>query len=280
MLDSALIQKQVDISLQEDIGSGDITATLIPEYQTMTVSVIAREAGILSGSPWFDMVFHQLDSEITIQWKIKEGANFKEGDTLVILSGNARKLLSGERAALNWLQLLSGIATQTRQYVDALSGTTTQLLDTRKTQPGLRYAQKYAVRCGGGCNHRMGLYDMFLIKENHIAACGGIAAAVEVAKRHHPGKPIEVEVESLEEFQQAVNAGVDRIMLDNFSLEMIKTAVTLKPSSILLEVSGNVSLDNIYELAETRVDYISVGALTKHVKSIDFSMRTIKTGSE
>ncbi|MCJ8275075.1 MAG: carboxylating nicotinate-nucleotide diphosphorylase, partial [Psychrosphaera sp.] len=232
-----------------------------------------REDCVFCGKAWTDEVFKQLDPTVQIQWLVNDGDKVEANSTLFKLTGNTRILLTGERTALNFIQTLSGTATLVAQYVEALTGTKTQLLDTRKTLPGMRLAQKYAVTCGGGKNHRVGLYDAFLIKENHIKGCGSIANAVTTAKHNFPGKPVEVEVESLEELQQALDAGADIVMLDNFSIPNINKAVLLTDKKAKLEVSGNMNINTITQYAQTGVDFISVGALTKNVQSIDLSMR-------
>lgn len=258
--------------LQEDIGSGDITANIIPETVQAEAVVITRETMVLCGQSWFDAVFKHLNAGVSIVWSVNEGETVSEGATLCKLSGSARALLTGERTALNLLQTLSATATIARHYADAVAGTGCKVLDTRKTIPGLRKAQKYAVTCGGCHNHRIGLYDGVLIKENHIITAGSIAKAVSLARRQ-TSVPVEVEVESLEEFQEAVAARPDRIMLDNFSLDDMRTAVAMNAKEIELEASGNITLENIRTIAETGVDYISIGALTKNIKAIDLSMR-------
>ncbi len=265
--------KMVDIKhfLEEDIGSGDITAAIIPESTAAEVEVITREDMVLCGQAWFDAIFKHLDSNINIDWLIAEGESVDKNTLLCKLSGPARGLLTGERTALNLLQTLSATATVARQYADAVSGTGCKVLDTRKTIPGLRNAQKYAVACGGCYNHRIGLYDGVLIKENHIIAAGSIANAIRSA-RELSSVPVEVEVESMHEFLEAVAAKPDRIMLDNFSLDDMVDAVKLN-AGIELEASGNISLDNIRAVAETGVDYISIGSLTKNVRAVDLSMR-------
>lgn len=262
-------------SLREDIGSGDITAALIPATARATARIITREAAVLAGQAWATEVYRQLDPHVHVYWLAREGDAVVANQPLALLRGPARSLLSGERAALNWLQTLSGTATQVATYVAQLKRFKTQLLDTRKTIPGLRYAQKYAVRCGGGVNHRMGLYDAFLIKENHIAAAGSITQAVINARALAPSKPIEVEVEDLTQLAEAIAAQVDTIMLDNFSVEQMQAAVALTQGRVPLEVSGQVTLETIAAVAATGVDFISVGALTKHVRAIDLSMRII-----
>lgn len=263
----------IQTALQEDIGSGDLTAGLIAETQQAKATVITNEAAVICGRPWFDGVLQTVDATIEITWLVSEGQAVDAGTLICELSGSAQSILTAERSALNFLQTLSGTATDTRRYVDVLENSHTQLLDTRKTLPGLRLAQKYAVHCGGGKNHRIGLYDAILIKENHIMAAGGIQNAVQKAKQHHPNKTIEVETENLDEVQQAVHANSDIIMLDNFAIEAIKQAVEWVNGRCLLEVSGNVERTNLVDLAQTGVDYISTGAITKHLHAIDFSMR-------
>ncbi len=263
-------------ALREDIGSGDVTAGLLTEQSTVRASVICREPAVLCGRAWFDESFRQLDARIAVHWLLDEGADVAASTTVCELSGPARAILSGERTALNFLQLLSGTATLARRYVEAVAGTGCRVLDTRKTVPGLRTAQKYAVRCGGASNHRLGLFDQVLIKENHIAAAGSVAAAVRAARAQQPRLRIEVETENLAEFEQALAAGADIIMLDDFALEDVRHAVELNRAHrppALLEVSGGVDLKRIRPLAETGVDFISVGALTKHVRAIDLSLR-------
>ncbi len=258
--------------LEEDIGSGDITAAIIPEAMRAEAEVMTREAMVLCGRAWFEAVFKALDADIVIEWLAAEGEAVGQDTLLCKLSGSARNLLTGERTALNLLQTLSATATVAKRYADAVSGTGCKVLDTRKTIPGLRNAQKYAVACGGCYNHRIGLYDGVLIKENHIIAAGSIAQAIRAA-RQLSSVPVEVEVESLQEFLEAVAAKPDRIMLDNFSLEDMAEAVKLNSGAIELEASGNIGLHNIRAIAETGVDYISIGALTKHVTAVDLSMR-------
>lgn len=266
-------------ALGEDLGGeanadNDLTAQLLPQDKDASATVITREAGIFCGQRWLDEVFTQLAGDkITVKWYVKDGDSVSENQTLCELSGSARMLLTGERTALNFVQTLSGVATEVNHFVKRLAGTKTQLLDTRKTLPGLRTALKYAVLCGGGSNHRLGLADAFLIKENHIIACGSIKAAVERALWIHADVPVEVEVESLDELQQALDAGADIIMLDNFTVPMMREGVALTAGRALLEVSGNVTEKTLREFAETGVDYISVGALTKHVRAMDLSMR-------
>jgi nicotinate-nucleotide pyrophosphorylase (carboxylating) len=263
----------VALALAEDLGSGDLTAALIPEQARATATVISREPAVLCGSAWFDEVFRQLDSTVQIQWQATDGDRIERDQLLCTLSGPARALLSGERTALNFLQTLSSTATQARRYADAIAGTQATVLDTRKTLPGLRQAQKYAVRCGGCQNHRRGLFDAVLIKENHILAAGSIAQAVTKAKRLCPGITVEVEVENLSELQEALQVSPDIIMLDNFDLRDMRQAVIFAAGRVKLEASGNVNLDTIRTIAATGVDYISVGGLTKDVRAIDLSMR-------
>ncbi|WP_091343765.1 carboxylating nicotinate-nucleotide diphosphorylase [Alkalimonas amylolytica] len=272
------IRASVAAALAEDLGNlpveqGDITASLIPASQLASATIISREAAIICGVAWVNEVFQQLDPSVQLDWQVQDGDSVAPNQLLCRLQGNARSLLTGERSALNFLQCLSGTATTTDVFVQQLAGSRTQLLDTRKTLPGLRLAQKYAVLCGGGQNHRIGLFDAFLIKENHIAAAGGIAKAVAQARSNFPGKPVEVEVENLAELQQALTAGADIIMLDNFSLADIQQAVAINQQQAKLEVSGNITSERLRELAATGVDFISSGALTKHVQAIDLSMR-------
>ena len=258
--------------LEEDVGTGDLTADIIPENTQAEAEVITREPMVLCGRSWFDAVFKQLDVNASINWQVAEGDSVSQDTILCKLKGSARSLLTGERTALNLLQTLSATATVAKQYAQAVSGTGCKVLDTRKTLPGLRNAQKYAIACGGCYNHRVGLYDGVLIKENHIIAAGSIAKAVQAA-REKSSVPVEVEVESLQEFEQAALAKPDRIMLDNFTLEDMRTAVSQNAGAIELEASGNIDLKNIRSIAETGVDYISIGALTKNVSAVDLSMR-------
>jgi len=269
----AQIEQDVRHALDEDIGNGDISAQLIPEDSIWKASVYSRDDAILCGRNWFDAVFLHLDARTDIRWYAADGDTIAPHQVVCTLKGPARCLLSGERAALNFLQTLSGTATLAHQYAKKLEGLDTRILDTRKTIPGLRRAQKYAVRCGGCHNHRLGLYDAFLIKENHIAAAGSIKAAVDAAKKLKPELMIEVEAENLEELQQALEAGANRVLLDNFSPELINQAVALNSDRAELEASGNITLDNIRTYAETGVDYISIGSLTKHLTAVDLSMR-------
>lgn len=269
------IERTVRWALEEDVGTGDITAELIPAEKLATATIITREAAVLCGRPWVDEVFRQLDASVDLQWQVDDGDAVTPNQTLVTLRGRARSLLTGERTALNFLQTLSGTASAARDYAALVAGTNIRILDTRKTIPGLRTAQKYAVRCGGCHNHRMGLYDAFLIKENHIAACGGIAAAVARARALHPGKPVEVEVETMDELDQALAAQADIIMLDEFSLDDAKKAVALTQQRAKIEISGNVSTATIDSLIGIAPDYVSSGALTKHLKALDLSMRIL-----
>ena len=273
MLSLQYIQQLVDLALEEDIGSGDITAALVSPDSIAKASVVSREAGVLCGSIFVDAVFATLDPDITIEWLKSDGDLLEPNDTLFSVSGNARKILTGERTALNFLQLLSGTASLAQRFANHVAGTGVRLLDTRKTVPGLRLAQKYAVTCGGCHNHRIGLYDAFLIKENHIEACGGIAAAISAARQSAPGKVVEIEVETLDELQLALGAKADRIMLDNFSEAMLRDAVAANAGQSELEASGNVAEHNLRSIAETGVDFISIGALTKRVEPLDLSMR-------
>ena len=267
------IQINVQQALAEDIGDGDITALLTPENEQATATIISREDMILAGRPWVDALISQYDPTVKIQWLKQEGETVSAGDAFLKLAGSARSLLTVERPALNFIQTLSAVATKAAHYVKQLEGTTTKLLDTRKTLPGLRIAQKYAVAIGGGQNHRLGLFDAFLIKENHIMAAGGIAEAIAQAHRIAPNKPVEVEVETWDELNQALEAGADIVMLDNFSQQQMIDAVKHVAGRCKLEASGNITLDNLREVASTGVDYISMGVLTKDVTAVDLSMR-------
>jgi nicotinate-nucleotide pyrophosphorylase (carboxylating) len=270
---SSEIEANVRRALAEDIGSGDITAQLIPAERLAQATIITREAAVIAGTAWVDAVFRQLDPRVAVHWQVRDGERASPNQPLFHLEGPARALLSGERSALNFLQTLSAVATRCQHYAYLVQGTAVKLLDTRKTLPGLRLAQKYAVTCGGCHNHRIGLFDAFHIKENHIAACGGIAAAVQAAHRIAPGKPVEVEVESLTELQQALEAGADIIMLDELSLDEMRQAVAINQGRAKLEASGGINQSTLRAVAETGVDYISIGTLTKDVKAVDLSMR-------
>jgi nicotinate-nucleotide pyrophosphorylase (carboxylating) len=270
------IRETVDAALAEDVGRGDLTAELVPAHVRARARVITREAGVLCGSAWVDAVFAALDPRVQLTWQAADGASVAPGQLLFVAEGPARPLLTGERTALNFLQTLSGTATAAQRYVAAIAGTGCRILDTRKTIPGLRLAQKYAVRCGGGRNHRLGLYDGILVKENHISAAGSIAAAVAAARRLAPAVPVEVEVETLEELEQAFLADADLALLDEFSLEDLRTAVARnrgRARPLGLEASGGIDFDTIRGIAATGVDFISVGSITKHVRALDLSMR-------
>ncbi|WP_399425123.1 carboxylating nicotinate-nucleotide diphosphorylase [Vibrio campbellii] len=272
------ITRAVADTLKEDLGGvldadKDITASLIPVDAVNTATIITREHGVFCGQAWADEVFKQLGGKVAIEWHVQDGDKVEPNQTLCTLTGPARDLLTGERNAMNFIQTLSGCATTTAEYAEKIAHTECRLLDTRKTIPGLRSALKYAVACGGGFNHRIGVFDAYLIKENHIIACGGITQAITTAKQLNPGKPVEVETESLDELKAAIEAGADIIMLDNFTKDMMREAVTINAGRAALENSGNVTLETIAEYAETGVDYISVGALTKHLKAMDLSMR-------
>ena len=268
---------QVARALAEDVGSGDLTAALVPAGRAGRATVVTRESAVLCGRPWVDEVFRQLDPSVRVLWEAEEGADVAPDQLLCRLAGPARSLLTGERTALNFLQTLSGTATATRRYVAVIAGLPCRILDTRKTLPGLRRAQKYAVRCAGGSNHRMGLYDGILVKENHIMAAGSIAAAVAAARVAGASVPVEVEVETLDELRQALDAGADMALLDEFSLDDMRAAVAMSRSHargpIKLEASGNVSYETLRAIAETGVDFVSIGSLTKHVRAVDLSMR-------
>jgi nicotinate-nucleotide pyrophosphorylase (carboxylating) len=273
-LNEEKVLTDVTRALEEDVGSGDLTARLIPPSRTAHARVITREAAVIAGRPWFDACFRALDLGAVIDWRVNEGDSVEAGSVLVEISGNARALLTAERPALNFLQTLSGVATATRPYVDAVRGTRAAVMDTRKTLPGLRVAEKYAVRVGGGQNQRAGLYDGILIKENHIAAAGGIAPVLQAAFDLAEGKAsVQIEVETLDQLREALDAGARLILLDNFSLDAMREAVALNAGRAQLEASGNVTLDNVRAVAETGVDRISIGSLTKHVRAVDLSMR-------
>lgn len=264
-------------ALREDVGAGDITGELIPETTLATATIITREKMTLAGQPWADEVCNQVDPGIRIQWQARDGDTVDAGVSLCVLSGSARSLLTAERTALNFLQLLSATATVTAHYVGAVQGTGCKILDTRKTIPGLRRAQKYAVTCGGGHNHRVGLFDAILIKENHIISAGGVAAAIDTARELHPTLPVEVEVESIDELHDALGAKAERLLLDNFSIALLREAVAINRAEgdppAELEASGGMTFDEIAAVAATGVDYISVGALTKNIRAVDLSMR-------
>ena len=269
------IQSQVKLALLEDIGQQDLTADLIPETTQATARLLCRDNGVLCGSDWFTSVFKQLDPSIMIDWYKYDGDPLVANDVICEITGSARHILTGERTALNFLQTLSATASLTSRYASKLQGLSVDLLDTRKTLPGYRMAQKYAVRCGGGVNHRLGLFDGILIKEHHIQAAGSIAAAVQQARTLHPTVSIEVEVENLDELQQALTAQADIILLDNFSLNYLRQAVAINKGRTQLEASGGISLDNIRQIAETGVERISVGALTKDIQALDLSLRFV-----
>lgn len=270
-----LIAAQVREALAEDVGDGDLTAGLLPADASARAEVITRDEAVLCGVQWFEQVFRQLDPAVVIDWDVRDGARVQPGQRLCSLAGNLRQLLTGERTALNYLQLLSGTATRARRYADAVAGLPVRILDTRKTLPGLRRQQKYAVVCGGCDNHRMGLFDAILIKENHISAAGSISAAVAAARRLAEGAPVEIEVESLDELREALDAGVERVLLDNFGLPELRRAVELTAGRSRLEASGGITRERLRVIAETGVDDISVGGLTKHVEAVDLSMRLI-----
>jgi nicotinate-nucleotide pyrophosphorylase (carboxylating) len=269
---AAVIRLQVAEAVAEDVGAGDLTAALLPGDLLAEARVIAREQGVICGCDWFDEVFRQIDAGVVVEWLVRDADRVVHNQPLCLLHGRARSLLTAERTALNFLQTLSGTASATSRYVEAVAGTGVRILDTRKTLPGMRLAQKYAVRCGGGDNHRIGLYDALLIKENHIRAAGSIAAVMHRAQQDYPGIDSEIEVESLQQLQEALEAGAKRILLDNFPSDALRSAVALNRGRARLEVSGGVDLDAVRELAETGVDDISVGALTKHLRAFDLSM--------
>ena len=266
------IAQLVTFCLQEDVGLGDITAELIPADKTISAKLISRDNGIFCGRPWADEVFQQVDSSLTVNWNIEEGSELSPDQTLVQIVGPARSILTAERTVLNFLQTLSAVSTISQHYASMVRHTSVKLLDTRKTLPSLRSAQKYAVRVGGCFNHRMGLFDAFLIKENHIAACGGIDAAVSKAKALYPNKPVEIEVQNLNELELAISAQADIVMLDNFECSDILKAVKLNDSRLKLEASGGIDADVLVSIAETGVDYISLGALTKNCQATDLSL--------
>lgn len=272
---TAVVRADVERALSEDVGGGDRTALLVATGARLNTRVVCRENAVLAGRPWFDETFRQLQNDIAIEWSLEDGDTLGPDQEVCRLHGPAQAILTGERTALNFLQTLSGTATRTRQYVTAVAGTGTAILDTRKTLPGLRQAQKYAVLCGGGMNHRMGLWDAILVKENHIAAAGTITAAVTRARQDHPDLLLEVEVETLEQLEEACEAGAQRVLLDNFPLERLREAVQLYKGRIGLEASGGIELDTIRAVAETGVDFISTGDITKSVTAVDFSMRFV-----
>jgi nicotinate-nucleotide pyrophosphorylase (carboxylating) len=271
------IGRNVDDALAEDIGAGDLTAALVSESAVAAATIVSRESMVQAGSPWVDAVYRRLDSRIEIEWLHRDGDAVPAGTNITRLRGPARALLSGERTALNFLQMLSATATVTAAYVAAVGGTKAKILDTRKTIPGLRLAQKYAVRCGGGVNHRIGLFDAILIKENHILGAGGIERAIAATRRLHPGLPVEIEVESLGEMRQALAGGAERLLLDDFTVEQLREAVAVNTREgsppALLEASGGMTMEQLKAVAATGVDFISVGALTKNIAAVDLSMR-------
>ena len=273
------LSETVARALAEDVGSGDVTAALLPADARSRARIISREPAVICGRAWFDEVFRQLDRSVQVAWRVADGAAVAPGDTLCEITGPTRALLTGERTALNFLQTLSGTATAARRYAEAVAHTRARVLDTRKTLPGLRSAQKFATRCGGCLNHRMGLYDLVLIKENHILAAGSIAAALAAARRLFPALEVEVEVEDLSELDQALAAGADIVLLDNFDLPGLRAAVQRAAGRVRLEASGNVDLENVSAFAETGVDYVSAGSLTKHVRAVDLSMRFLPAGA-
>ena len=275
MTDNSLptdLARIVSLALQEDVGDGDITSLLIADNLQAKAHILCREEAILCGIAWVEETYRNIDSRVQIQWNFKDGDSLKKDAQVAEIVGNARAILTGERTALNFLQTLSGTATITKQYTERLKGTSVILLDTRKTLPGMRNAQKYAVRVAGGSNHRKGLYDAYLVKENHIQSCGNISNAIATARKINPNKVLEVEVQNLEQLSEAISAKPDIIMLDNFKLQDIRKAVTINPGNAKLEVSGNINQESLVNVAKTGVDYISVGALTKHCRAIDFSL--------
>lgn len=275
MTDNSLptdLARIVSLALQEDVGDGDITSLLIADNLQAKAHILCREEAILCGIAWVEETYRNIDSRLQIQWNFKDGDSLKKDAQVAEIVGNARAILTGERTALNFLQTLSGTATITKQYTERLKGTSVILLDTRKTLPGMRNAQKYAVRVAGGSNHRKGLYDAYLVKENHIQSCGNISNAIATARKINPNKVLEVEVQNLEQLSEAISAKPDIIMLDNFKLQDIRKAVTINPGNAKLEVSGNINQESLVNVAKTGVDYISVGALTKHCRAIDFSL--------
>jgi nicotinate-nucleotide pyrophosphorylase (carboxylating) len=276
--DAALIaafEANIQAALNEDVGTGDVTGRLVPDSEWVKARVIVREAAVLCGAPWFEGVMKQLDGRIRIDWRYTEGAGMADDSEVCVIEAPARALLTAERTALNFLQLLSGVASETRRYVEVVQGTRAAILDTRKTLPGLRLAQKYAVRVGGGQNQRLALYDGILIKENHIAAAGGITAAMRAAQALNAGVSIQIEVENLAELEEALAAGANSILLDNFTLDMMRDGVTLSADRAVLEASGGVNLSSVRAIAETGVDRISIGSLTKDVRATDYSLRIV-----
>jgi nicotinate-nucleotide pyrophosphorylase (carboxylating) len=271
----ARIADDVARALAEDVGDGDATADLLPAGRDGRARIVCREPAVVAGTPWFDACFRALDAHATIDWALRDGERARPDQVVCEVRADARALVTAERSALNFLQLLSGTASATAAYVEAVRGTATRILDTRKTIPGLRLAQKYAVRAGGGANHRLGLYDAVMLKENHIHAAGSIAAAAAAARRLHPDLPLICEVESLDELRQALDAGVDRVLIDDFDIGSMREAVAIAAGRVPLEVSGGVTLETVRRYAETGVDFISIGALTKHVRAIDYSMRLV-----
>lgn len=267
------VRRNVQAAIVEDVGAGDINAALISKEQIATAHLITRTAGVFCGQPWADETCQQIDTSITIEWLVHDGQSVTPGDALLVAHGPARSLLTCERIMLNFIQLLSGTATAARQYVEAISETSAKILDTRKTVPGLRIAQKYAVAVAGAKNHRMGLFDAYLIKENHIAAAGGITESVNAARRQNPHIKIEIEVETISQLLEAIEAGVDMALLDNFSMEELREAVTLSDGDIPLEASGGITLENVVSIAQTGVNYISVGEITKNIEPMDLSLR-------
>ena len=267
------VRRNVQAAIVEDVGAGDINAALISKEQIATAHLITRTAGVFCGQPWADETCQQIDTSITIEWLVHDGQSVTPGDALLVAHGPARSLLTCERIMLNFIQLLSGTATAARQYVEAISETSAKILDTRKTVPGLRIAQKYAVAVAGAKNHRMGLFDAYLIKENHIAAAGGITESVNAARRQNPHIKIEIEVETISQLVEAIEAAVDMALLDNFSMEELREAVTLSDGNIPLEASGGITLENVVSIAQTGVNYISVGKITKNIEPMDLSLR-------
>ena len=267
------VRRNVQAAIVEDVGSGDINAALIPTEQMATAHLITRTAGVFCGQSWAEETCRQIDTSITTEWLVHDGQSVTPGDALLVARGPARSLLTCERIMLNFIQLLSGTATAARQYVEAISETSAQILDTRKTVPGLRIAQKYAVAVAGARNHRMGLFDAYLIKENHIAAAGGITQSVYAARRQNPHIKIEIEVETISQLLEAIEAAADIALLDNFSIEGLREAVTLSNGNIQLEASGGITLENVVSIAQTGVNYISVGEITKNIEPMDLSLR-------